>query len=68
MEVLDEEIGGHVAREVGREGHVWELAEVLAEVKVETVVGVFGPKGSQTVLSLKDCEWDREAGQAGPDG
>ena len=67
VEVLHEELGGRVAGEVGGEGHVWELADVLGKVEVEAVVGVVSPQGSQTVLSLQDRVWDRELGQAGCD-
>jgi len=54
VEVLEELVLGNVLRERGWKWLVGKLAEVLAEMEVETVVGVFLPKRSETVFSLKD--------------
>lgn len=53
-EVLSEELLGQVGGEIRREGHVREAAELLSEVKVETVVRVLVPERGVAVFSLED--------------
>lgn len=53
---------GDVGRIVRREGHVGELADLLGEVEVATVVGVLLPEGRVAVFPFQEDVGDGVSG------
>lgn len=58
VEVEREEVSGDVLRVVFWEREVREVAELLWEVKFDSVVSVLFPQRGKAVFSLQDSVWD----------